>query len=115
GRTVILDPAPAQPIPDALLRRADILTPNLQEAYTLAGSGEDASFDVGARSGTRQPLSGQQEDRRGAAGDENDSAPRTSNSQLLTPEAAAARLLIRGAPCAMVTLGREGVLVATAA
>lgn len=37
GATVILDPAPAQPLPDELLRCADILTPNASEAERLTG------------------------------------------------------------------------------
>jgi ribokinase len=37
GLTVILDPAPAQPLPPALLSTVDILTPNETEALTLLG------------------------------------------------------------------------------
>ena len=37
GARVILDPAPAQPLPDELFRLADILTPNETEAAILAG------------------------------------------------------------------------------
>lgn len=37
GATVILDPAPARPLPDALLRAADIVTPNESEASLLTG------------------------------------------------------------------------------
>jgi ribokinase len=37
GVTVILDPAPALPLPDELLRAVDILTPNETEAAALAG------------------------------------------------------------------------------
>ncbi len=46
GVTVILDPAPAQPLPDALYRAADIITPNETEAAALVGfaiDGEDAA------------------------------------------------------------------------
>jgi|UPI0000E7A5C8 ribokinase len=37
GATVILDPAPALPLPDELYALADILTPNESEATTLTG------------------------------------------------------------------------------
>jgi ribokinase len=37
GVTVILDPAPAQPLPDDLLALVDIITPNETEAATLVG------------------------------------------------------------------------------
>lgn len=37
GMTVILDPAPAQPLPDALLANVDCLTPNETEAQILLG------------------------------------------------------------------------------
>jgi ribokinase len=37
GLTTILDPAPAQPLPAALLERVDILTPNETEALGLLG------------------------------------------------------------------------------
>jgi ribokinase len=37
GARVILDPAPAQPLPDELIRLADIITPNETEAAILAG------------------------------------------------------------------------------
>jgi ribokinase len=37
GARVILDPAPAQPLPDELLRLTDVLTPNETEAAILAG------------------------------------------------------------------------------
>lgn len=37
GARVILDPAPAQPLPDELIGLADILTPNETEAAILAG------------------------------------------------------------------------------
>lgn len=39
GMTVILDPAPARPLPAALLQQIDILTPNESEALALAGAG----------------------------------------------------------------------------
>lgn len=37
GATVILNPAPARPLPDSLLRRISILTPNETEAELLSG------------------------------------------------------------------------------
>ena len=37
GLRVLLDPAPAQPLPDSLLSDVDILTPNQTEAALLAG------------------------------------------------------------------------------
>ena len=37
GVTVILDPAPARPLPDALLARVSVLTPNESEALVLLG------------------------------------------------------------------------------
>jgi ribokinase len=37
GMRVILNPAPARPLPDALLRRVDFLTPNEHEAGALTG------------------------------------------------------------------------------
>ncbi len=37
GTTVILNPAPAQPLPDSLLRYVDILTPNESETELLSG------------------------------------------------------------------------------
>lgn len=37
GRTVILNPAPACPLPDALLQKVTILTPNESEAELLTG------------------------------------------------------------------------------
>ena len=37
GTTVILNPAPAQPLPDSLLAYVDILTPNQSEAELLSG------------------------------------------------------------------------------
>lgn len=40
GMRVLLDPAPARPLPDALLERVDILTPNETEAMILLGRRE---------------------------------------------------------------------------
>ncbi len=37
GTTVVLNPAPAQPLPDSLLRYIDILTPNQSETELLSG------------------------------------------------------------------------------
>ena len=37
GTTVVLNPAPAQPLPDSLLRYVDILTPNQSETELLSG------------------------------------------------------------------------------
>jgi ribokinase len=37
---VVLDPAPARPLPDGLLRDVDCLTPNESEALLLLGRGE---------------------------------------------------------------------------
>lgn len=37
GKTVLLNPAPSQPLPDALLAQVDILTPNETEAQMLLG------------------------------------------------------------------------------
>lgn len=37
GATVVLDPAPAQPLPDALLRQVDLIRPNSNEAGMLTG------------------------------------------------------------------------------
>jgi ribokinase len=48
---VILDPAPARPLPDALLAYVDYLTPNETELCALTGGGslsEDAGEDEGA-------------------------------------------------------------------
>jgi len=50
GVRVILNPAPAQPLPDSLLKRVSILTPNETEAELLTGStGEDAATKLRAR------------------------------------------------------------------
>lgn len=37
GATVVLNPAPAQPLPEALLSMVDVLVPNESEAALLAG------------------------------------------------------------------------------
>jgi ribokinase len=49
GMTVILDPAPARPLPDGLLRNVDCLTPNETEALLLLGrSGGDVPLGEAA-------------------------------------------------------------------
>lgn len=42
GVTVVLTPAPAQPLPEALLRRVDWLVPNQHEAALLTGKADPA-------------------------------------------------------------------------
>lgn len=47
GTTVILNPAPAQPLPDSLLAYVDILTPNQSETELLSGmqvSNDEAAY-----------------------------------------------------------------------
>ena len=46
GWTVILNPAPAQPLPDALLALADYLTPNEIELGMLAGKTVHSDADI---------------------------------------------------------------------
>ena len=46
GTTVILNPAPAQPLPDSLLAFVDILTPNQSETELLAGVKVDTHEDA---------------------------------------------------------------------
>ena len=55
GVTVILDPAPAQPLPEALYAAVDILTPNESEAAALVGFPLD---DPGAIARASQMLLG---------------------------------------------------------
>lgn len=43
GALVVLNPAPARPLPDALLRMVDFLTPNQTEAARLAGFAPDGT------------------------------------------------------------------------
>jgi ribokinase len=69
GITVILNPAPARPLPADLLHRVSVLTPNASEAALLAGGVRDI-------------------------------------------EASASALLAGGVGAVVVTLGRDGVLVA---
>jgi len=55
GTRVILNPAPARPLPATLLAGVDILTPNETEAESLAGRGSDtasSSADVERTAGT---------------------------------------------------------------
>ncbi|HLT45855.1 MAG TPA: ribokinase, partial [Rubricoccaceae bacterium] len=51
GATFILNPAPARPLPDALLAQVDFLTPNETEAAQLAGFAPDGTTaaEVAAR------------------------------------------------------------------
>jgi ribokinase len=53
GRRVLLNPAPAQPVPEELLRQVDLLTPNETEAERLLG-GRDAG--LGGVAATAQEL-----------------------------------------------------------
>ena len=54
GMTTVLDPAPARPLPPALLRAVDILTPNETEALLLLGQrGSDVSVEEAAALGRR--------------------------------------------------------------
>ena len=46
GTTVILNPAPAQPLPDSLLAFVDILTPNQSETELLSGVKADTHEDA---------------------------------------------------------------------
>ncbi len=48
GVTVVLDPAPAQPLPQAFLAAVDVLTPNEIEAAELVGNSVD-SLEAAAR------------------------------------------------------------------
>ena len=41
GKPIVLDPAPAQPLPDSLLAQVDYLTPNETEAEALLGGGAE--------------------------------------------------------------------------
>ncbi|MDP4301279.1 ribokinase [Leptothrix discophora] len=49
GVTTLLNPAPARPLPDALLALCDLLTPNEGELLALAGLGEDAPLETAAQ------------------------------------------------------------------
>ncbi len=54
GVRTILNPAPAAPVPDGLLRQVDLLTPNEHEARLL--SGLDAAAESGAEAAARALL-----------------------------------------------------------
>ena len=45
GRKVILNPAPAQPLPDSLLKQVDYLTPNVSELALLAGTADGRGLE----------------------------------------------------------------------
>lgn len=49
GGITLLNPAPAHPLPDALLTLTDVLTPNESELRLLAGLDADASIDAAAQ------------------------------------------------------------------
>ena len=55
GAITILDPAPARPLPEELLRQVDILTPNQSEAALLVGSTDMVidSFQTAATTAAR--------------------------------------------------------------
>lgn len=48
GAITMLDPAPAQPLPDALLAMTDVLTPNETEVHLVAALADDAPVDAAA-------------------------------------------------------------------
>jgi ribokinase len=50
GALTVLNPAPACPLPDALLNLVDVLTPNENEVRVVAGMAADASIDAAAQS-----------------------------------------------------------------
>jgi ribokinase len=52
GKTVVLNPAPARPLPDALVASVDLLVPNELEAAALAGIPVD-SIEHAAEAGAR--------------------------------------------------------------
>jgi ribokinase len=49
GATTVLNPAPARPLPDGLLREVDVLTPNQSEVFALAGLATEAPLESAAR------------------------------------------------------------------
>jgi len=49
GAATVLNPAPAQPLPDELLALTDVLTPNENEAPILAAAAPNAPVDVAAQ------------------------------------------------------------------
>jgi ribokinase len=82
--TVLLDPAPARPLPDALLALADYVTPNETELRALAGESAPAGATAGRGQGA-----------------------------LSLDEATALGLkfLDRGSPCVVAKLGAAGALL----
>lgn len=46
GKTVILNPAPARPLPDALLQNVDVIIPNQSELYLLADVEVDSDLEA---------------------------------------------------------------------
>jgi ribokinase len=53
GVTTILNPAPAQPVDDALLALADLLTPNELEAGALSGTGTTSDLESASEAAAR--------------------------------------------------------------
>lgn len=49
GKTVVLNPAPAQPLPESLLRDVDYITPNRTELSLLTGSSENDDLEASMR------------------------------------------------------------------
>lgn len=49
GVRVVLNPAPARPLPEALLRKVELLVPNESELRFLAGVDDDATVEKAAR------------------------------------------------------------------
>jgi ribokinase len=46
GKTVVLNPAPARPLPDELLQNVDVMIPNESELYLLAGTQEGTGLEA---------------------------------------------------------------------
>lgn len=91
GGTVIVNPAPAQPLPDPVLERAEIIIPNRSELATIAGGAiPETEPEVMAQASTLTARWG------------HDPTDGTS-----TGTAASERLIV-------VTLGAEGVLLVSA-
>ncbi|MCZ8510920.1 ribokinase [Paenibacillus filicis] len=49
GKTVVLNPAPAQPLPESLLRDVDYITPNRTELSLLTGFSENDDLEASMR------------------------------------------------------------------
>lgn len=49
GKTVVLNPAPAQPLPESLLRDVDYITPNRTELSLLTGSSDNDDLEASMR------------------------------------------------------------------